>query len=42
MSAQPTDSINEKKKKTDKIHNDKLYIKVYIKENVKQLASDPW
>ena len=32
----------KKKKKTDKIRNDKLYIKVCIKENVKQLVSDPW
>ena len=31
-----------KKKKTDKIRNDILYIKVYIKENVTQLVCDPW
>ena len=42
LSAQPTDKINEKKKKADKISNDTLNIKLYIKENVKQLVNDPW
>lgn len=41
LSAQPTDKINEKKK-TDKISNDTLNLKLYIKENVKQLVNDPW
>ena len=41
LSAQPTDKINEKKK-TDKISNGTLNLKLYIKENVKQLVNDPW